>query len=120
MTFVFASQFHIYLPWDNARLALCLNTFLNKKALLGTFNQEKALVLVGAFSVIVKTDGSFAALIWTEEVQLKCGAANKFPSLPFNPPQGKVHGKTVTVMDMGKLKKLHDNLSDNLFILQEK
>ena len=90
------------------------------KVLEATFNQGKALVLVGAFSVIVKTDGSFAALIWTEEVQLKCGAANKFPSLPFNPPQGKVHGKTVTVMDMGKLKKLHDNLSDNLFILQEK
>ena len=54
MTFVLASQFHIYLPWDNARLALCLNTFLNKKALLGTFNLEKALVLVGAFSVIVQ------------------------------------------------------------------
>ena len=31
------------------------------KALVGTFNQEKALV--GAFSVIVKTDGSFAALL---------------------------------------------------------
>ena len=30
------------------------------KELVGTFNQEK--VLVGAFSVIVKTDGSFAAL----------------------------------------------------------
>ena len=30
------------------------------KALVGAFNQEKALV--GAFSVIVKTDGSFAAL----------------------------------------------------------
>ena len=29
--------------------------------LVGTFNQEKALV--GAFSVIVKTDGSFAALV---------------------------------------------------------
>ena len=29
--------------------------------LVGRFNQEKALV--GAFSVIVKTDGSFAALI---------------------------------------------------------
>ena len=28
--------------------------------LVGTFNQEKAVV--GAFSVIVKTDGSFAAL----------------------------------------------------------
>ena len=31
------------------------------KALVGTFNQEKALV--EAFSVIVKTDGSFAALV---------------------------------------------------------
>ena len=31
------------------------------KALVGTFNQEEALV--GAFSVIVKTDGSFAALV---------------------------------------------------------
>ena len=31
------------------------------KVLVGTFNMEKALV--GAFSVIVKTDGSFAALL---------------------------------------------------------
>ena len=30
-------------------------------ALVGVFNQEK--VLIGAFSVIVKTDGSFAALV---------------------------------------------------------
>ena len=45
----------------NARLAECLNSVLNVKALVGAFNQEKALV--GAFSVIVKTgcgtDGSF-------------------------------------------------------------
>ena len=35
------------------------------KVLVGTFNQEK--VLVGAFSVsmIVKTEGSFAALVTT-------------------------------------------------------
>ena len=31
------------------------------KTRVGAFNQEKALV--GAFSVIVKTDGSFAALV---------------------------------------------------------
>ena len=37
--------------------------FLNVKALVVTFNQEKAIV--GAFSVIVKTDGSFAALLLT-------------------------------------------------------
>ena len=36
----------------------------NVKAQVGAFNQEKALV-VGAFSLIVKTDGSFAALIIT-------------------------------------------------------
>ena len=33
------------------------------KALVGAFNQEKAIV--GAFYVIVKTDGSFAALVVT-------------------------------------------------------
>ena len=47
-------------PYD-ARLAWCLNSVLNVKALVGAFNHEKALV--GAFSVIVKTDcetdGSF-------------------------------------------------------------
>ena len=40
---------------------LCLNSVLNEKALVGAFNQEKALV--GAISMIVKTDceidGSF-------------------------------------------------------------
>ena len=34
----------------NARLALCLDSFLNVKAVVAAFNQEKALV--GAFSVI--------------------------------------------------------------------
>ena len=38
----------------NARLAWCLNSVLNVKALVGTFNQVKSLE--GAFSVIVKTD----------------------------------------------------------------
>ena len=47
----------------NAGLAKCLNSVLNVKALVGTFNKKKALVR--AFSVIVKTDGSFVALIYT-------------------------------------------------------
>ena len=34
----------------NVRLAWCLDSVLNVKALVGAFNQEKALV--GAFSVI--------------------------------------------------------------------
>ena len=48
----------------NVRLAYCLNSVLNVKALVGAFNQEKALV--GAFSVIAKTDcetdGSFYSI----------------------------------------------------------
>ena len=43
------------------------------KALVGAYNQEKALI--GAFSMIVKTDGSFAALILEPRPQLcpECG-----------------------------------------------
>ena len=52
MTFASASQFHVYWPWVNAWLALCLKSVLNVKAQVGAFNQEKALV--GAFSVIVQ------------------------------------------------------------------
>ena len=51
-TFASVSQFHIYLLLVNACLALCLNSVLYVKALVGAFNQEKALV--GAFSVIVQ------------------------------------------------------------------
>ena len=39
----------------HVRLAWCLDSVLNVKVLLGTFNQEKALGR-GTFSVIVKTD----------------------------------------------------------------
>ena len=49
MTFASSSQFYIY------HLALFLNSVLNVKVLVDAFNQEKA-PLVGAFSVIVKTD----------------------------------------------------------------
>ena len=35
MTFVFASQFHVYLPWVNTSLVYCLNSVLNVKALIG-------------------------------------------------------------------------------------
>ena len=38
----------------NVCSALCLNSVLNVKAVVAAFNQEKALV--GAFSMIVKTD----------------------------------------------------------------
>ena len=40
------TKFHVERP--------CLNSVLNVKVAVGAFNQEKALV--GAFSVIVKTD----------------------------------------------------------------
>ena len=44
-----------------------MHSVLNVKVLEGAFNQEKALV--GAFSVIVKTNATFAALICTEQWQ---------------------------------------------------
>ena len=54
MIFASETQLHVYLLWIIARLAWCLDSVLNVKALEGTFTHEKALV--GAFSVIVKTD----------------------------------------------------------------
>ena len=61
MTFTSASQFHVYLQWVSARLEYCLKCESTSRC----FNQEKALV--EAFSVIVKTDGSFAALSMNDE-----------------------------------------------------
>ena len=49
MIIVSLSKFHVNLP-VNACLAYCLNSVLNVKVLVRTFNQEKALL--GAFSVI--------------------------------------------------------------------
>ena len=40
MTFVSAS--HVYLPWANAHLALCLNSVLNVKALVGLLRDSEA------------------------------------------------------------------------------
>ena len=61
------------------------------KALVGAFNQEKALV--GAFSVIVKTDcetdGSFAAL--------GLGLAQLGAEPPRPPAEARVPGDTVTI-----------------------
>ena len=50
----------------NANLAYCLNIVLNVKVLVGALNQEKDLV--EAFSVIVKTNGSFAALVLSNSI----------------------------------------------------
>ena len=51
----------------NAHLSYCLNSVLYVKVLIGVFNHDQEKALVGAFSVIVKTncetDGSFAALV---------------------------------------------------------
>ena len=61
MTFASAAQFHLYLTWVNAHFAYCLNSVFNVKA-TSAFNQDKAR---RAFSVIVKADGSLAALVET-------------------------------------------------------
>ena len=62
-----APQFDVCLLCSGACLAKCLNSVLYVKVVVAAFNQEKALV--GAFTVIVKTDcetdGSSEALfIW--------------------------------------------------------
>ena len=58
-----ATQFHVYLQWGQCPFS----SVLNVKALVGAFNQEKALV--GAFSVIVQPVvepmDRFAALLST-------------------------------------------------------
>ena len=65
MIIALTSQFHVYLLWVN--LSYCLNSVLYVKVLIGVFNHDQEKALVGAFSVIVKTncetDGSFAALV---------------------------------------------------------
>ena len=50
MTSVSVYQFHVYLPWNQCPFSII--SVLNVKAVVVTFNQEKALV--GAFSVTVK------------------------------------------------------------------
>ena len=53
MTFVSRTQFHVERPWGQRPFSIVsFNSVLNVKALVGAFNQEKALV--GAFLVIVK------------------------------------------------------------------
>ena len=44
MIFTSETHLHVYLLWIIARLAWCLDSVLNVKALVGAFNQEKALV----------------------------------------------------------------------------
>ena len=55
MTFALRTQFHVYFLWGQR-----LNSVLNVKAVVATFNQEKALV--GAFSLLrdyEPSDGTF-------------------------------------------------------------
>ena len=40
MIIVSVSQFHVYLPWVNACLAMCISGVINVKVLVGAFNQE--------------------------------------------------------------------------------
>ena len=47
MTFASRTQFHVERPWGQRP---CLNSVLNVKALVGAFNQEKALVGIGALT----------------------------------------------------------------------
>ena len=47
-----------------------LRVTTNRAWLVCAFNQEKALIIVGAFSMVVKTDGLFAALVQTGDCSM--------------------------------------------------
>ena len=80
MTFVSASQFHIYLLCLGAHLALCPNSVLNVRASASRcFQPGEGPRVVGAFSVIVKTDGSFAAL-FSDNAQTMTTAIRSTPA----------------------------------------
>ena len=57
----------------NARLALCLNSVLNVKAVVAAFNQEKALV--AAFSVIVQLH---RLIVYTSRPAVSCVCSDRF------------------------------------------
>ena len=70
MIIVPVSQFHVYIPWGQHpfNLALCLNSVLNLKMVVPTFNQWTALV--GAFSVITNLRMDlFQALVGSQDLQ---------------------------------------------------
>ena len=59
MTFLYVSQFYVYLLRVNAYLALCLKCESTRKQIqVESFNQEKVLV-VEAISLIVKSSRTF-------------------------------------------------------------
>ena len=53
MTFVSATQLHVYILW--------VNSVLNVKVLVGAFNQEKALVGRGLLRDYEPSDGTFSS-----------------------------------------------------------
>ena len=63
---------------------------MNVKALVGAFNQEKDLI--GAFYVILKTDGSFAAVVGVYHDTGGGGAAQ----LPIHRPHPATRASAVT------------------------
>ena len=83
----------------NARLVWCLNSVLNVKALVGAFNQEKALV--GAFSVItnlrmdpVWTPGhQQVQLLYNVTFEVRCLARNHGALCSFTTKLSKKQGQ---------------------------
>ena len=76
------TQFHVY-SGVNARLAECLNSVLNVKAVVAAFNQEKAQV--GAFSVITNLRICFG---WNF---LKHYSSRHDPDLLYSSSSGRPH-----------------------------
>ena len=70
----------------NACLVQCLNSVLNVKGLVGAFNQERALV--GAFSVIMKTDCGTDGALHSTTRRRNPEPSTSAASSPAPPPPG--------------------------------
>ena len=116
MTFASASQFHVYTYCGvKARLAYCLNSVLNVKALIGAFNQEKALV--GAFSVIVQFHrlivNSFNYYDWSA-----CGGTRGHDDEQRGPEVEEGEDRAPGVPDVGVVAARHGDHGAQLRVAQ--
>ena len=100
------TQFHIYLPWGQHPFS----SVLNVKALVGAFNQEKAL---GAFSVVVKTgcgtDGSICGTSQLSGPVQSLVLTLSSPSLPQ--PVGPVPASEDAYFRLWNKTKIKDNIT---------
>ena len=84
MSFVSATKFYVFLLWVNTLFSIVsYNRFLNVKAVVAAFNQEKALVpSMGLFRDFRLREASFPALLATDT---EPGEDDSTPSYELSP-----------------------------------